>query len=339
MPTNRLAVSALMIAASAWLGTAAQSKAEDFYQGKQITLAVGYAPGGSYDLYARLLARHMGRHIPGNPNVIVVNVPGAATLNSLHYLDVDAPKDGTVIDSFDWAQIGNARLTPDKVQVDFRKYNWIGSMVRDLAICYVWHTVDAKTIDDLRQHSQIHMGSASIATSADIEQKIFKNVFKLDIVPITGYGGSSEERLAIERGELDGDCGSWTSLPADWISDNKIKPLLKFGEMTAPDMPPNVPLADDIAPSTRDHAIIRMLTAGGALGKPFVANRSVPPDRVAILRAAFDATLKDPMFLADAEKQRLLISPTSGDEAMKIVDEIYAAPADIVAAARTTLGE
>jgi tripartite-type tricarboxylate transporter receptor subunit TctC len=310
--------------------------AQDFYRGKSLSLLVGFSAGGGYDLNARLLARHIGRHIPGNPAAVVVNMPGAGTLTLLQSLDLTAPKDGTIIGTFDFAQIANSRMAPDKVKVDFRKFAWIGSMAEDIGVCFVWHGVGVATIDALKRHGQVHMGSTNPGGTADVEQRIFKNIFKIDIHPVTGYAGSAEERLAIERGELDGGCGTWSSQPPDWVATGKIVPLIRLGAASA-DLPATVPDALAIAPSERDRAIIRLLIEGGELGKPFVASLAVPADRLRILRDAFAATMADPDFIADAGKGRLPIAPRTADESRRIVDEIYAAPDDIVTAAKRVL--
>jgi tripartite-type tricarboxylate transporter receptor subunit TctC len=338
MKTTQI-VSTLMMVAGLCCGTPLQTHAEDFYKGQKITIYVGYSAGGGYDAYARLLARHIGRHIPGNPSMIVVNMPGAGSVTALQYLDVNAPKDGTAIDTFDYAQIGNSRLTPDKIKIDFRKFSWIGSIAQDLGVCYVWHTVDAKTIADLKRHGRVHMGATNVGTAAEIQQRIFKTIFKIDLKSVSGYAGSAEEKLAIERGELDGGCGSWSSVPADWISGSKIYPLLRLNPATAPDLPANVPYAGDIAPNARDHEIIRLLTSSSDLGKPYVASAAVPAERAKILRDGFAAAVADPQFLAEAATQRLPVSAKTADDALKIVGEIYSMPDDIVAEAKEIVGQ
>jgi tripartite-type tricarboxylate transporter receptor subunit TctC len=315
-------------------GQASAAPAQNFYAGKTLRILVGYAPGGGYDAYARVLARHLGRHIPGNPAVVVVNMPGAGSLIALRYLDTTAPKDGTVVTAFDFTQIANSRLTPDLVNVDFRKFNWIGSMAEDLAVCYVWHTVGANTLAELKTRGPIHVGRTTRGSSADIEQKIMREIFKVDLRYVAGYAGSSESMLAVERGELDGGCLSWASLPETWIMRNQIRPVLRMSNDVAPDLPATVPNAIDIAPSPRDVELIRFLTAGGEIGKPLVASLAVPAERVQILRSAFAATMKDPQLLADAQRLRLPVASKSSEEALAVVNAIYAAPADIVESAR-----
>jgi len=330
-PTLALAVAAL--------ATMAPAAAQDFYKGKTVTVVVGFTPGGGFDLNARLLARHMGRHIAGNPDVIVQNMPGAATLKSVLYLDTTAPRDGTVITTFNFGQIGDSRMMPEKVKVDFRKFGWIGSISQDLTICYTWHALGIKTLAELQRHGTVHMGLTGVGTSSDINQKILKEIFKVQVAQVAGYPGSAEERIAIERRELDGDCGAWSSIPQEWVEGAKINPILRSAALESPDLPPNVPYGADIAPSAREADIIRFLTASGQLGRPFLASSLVPAERIALLRAAFDETVKDPEFIADAAKIRMPVTPKSGREALRTVEDIYATPDDIVQAARKIAGE
>jgi tripartite-type tricarboxylate transporter receptor subunit TctC len=318
---------------------AAPARAEDFYRGKTLTLVVGYSAGGGYDINARLMARHLGAHIPGTPTVVVVNMPGAGSLRALEHLDKHAPKDGTVIALFDYTQITNSLLTPDKVPIDFRKFKWIGSVAQDLAVCYVWHTVNAKTVDDMRKLPEINMGRTNVGTSSDTQQKVLRKLFKVNVHSVAGYAGSAEGFIAVERGELEGGCMTWASLPAAWITDHKITPIMRITSATAPDLPSSVPSAFDLLAADRDRKILRVLSAAGEVGKPLVAQISVPDDRVEILRTAFAAMVKDPAFLADAEKARQVVSPTLGAAAVKILDEIYSSPEDIIGAARAVAND
>jgi tripartite-type tricarboxylate transporter receptor subunit TctC len=325
--------------ATAALTAVAHAQTQDFYRAKTLTILVGYSPGGGYDAYARLLSRHIGQHISGTSNVIVQYMPGAATLTSVLYLDSTAPKDGTVIDIFDFGEIGESRMGVTPVKIDFRKFNWIGSITQDVTACYTWHTLGIKTIADVKTHGTLHFGVTALGASNDVNQKILKNIFGLDIQQVAGYPGSAEERLAIEHGELDGDCGTWSSAPADWIANKEIVPFYRSASIVPPDMSPDVPYAVDIAPTPRDAQIIRLLVGSSVVGRPFIAPLSVPADHMKILRDAFDATMKDPAFLADAAKQGLPISPKNAAEALSAVEAIYATPDDIVDAARKIVGQ
>ena len=313
---------------------ATHAHAEDFYRGRTLSVIVGYAAGGGYDVNARLLSRHLGKHLPGQPSVVVVNMPGAGSLKMLEYINQTAPKDGTAIGLFDFTQITNSLLTPDMVKVDFRRFNWIGSLAQDLAVCYVSNRTGAKTLADVRKLASLPMGRTNPGSSSDIQQKIFRKMFDVHVQSVAGYAGSSEAMLALERGELDGGCLTWSSLPANWISDRKITPILKMSSATAPDLPADVPNAETLLQSEKDRQVLSVLTEASKLGKPFIASLRVPDARIAELRQAFDETLKDPDFLADAEKLRQPVSAVEGPAAQAILDRLYATSPDAIESAR-----
>ena len=219
---------------------------EPFYAGKTVTLVVGYSAGGGYDIYARMLARHYGRHIPGNPNVIVQNMPGAASMTSVRYLDATAPKDGTVITTFDPGLITQV-LTADKPVVNFANFQWIGTLLRDIRICYAWAATGIKTFGDMMKRKEFLIGTTAKGSNAYVNGAILRNVFKAPVRQIAGYPGSNEQRLALERGELEGNCGSWTAMPQEWLVNKKINALLRFSATRPADMPPDVPYVLDLA--------------------------------------------------------------------------------------------
>jgi tripartite-type tricarboxylate transporter receptor subunit TctC len=309
---------------------------ESFYSGKTVTLVVGYSAGGGYDIYARMLARHYGRHIPGHPNVIVQNMPGAASMTSVRYLDATAPKDGTVITTFDPGLITQV-LTSDKPVVNFANFQWIGTLLRDIRICYAWSATGIKTFGDMMKRKEFLIGTTAKGSNAYVNGAILRNVFKAPIRQIAGYPGSNEQRLALERGELEGNCGSWTAIPQEWLASHKINALLRFSVTRPADMSPDVPYVLDLAQTAEQKAVIDILNSPGELGRPFIVARQVPADRVAILRAALQATLKDEAFLADAKKQNLLLDPVTGEEAEKVTAQIYAAPPALIRKARDVL--
>jgi tripartite-type tricarboxylate transporter receptor subunit TctC len=311
-----------------------QAAAEDFYAGKTLTILVGFSAGGGFDTNARALARHIGRHIPGAPNVVVVNMPGAASVTSILYLDNKAPEDGTFIDTFNFGLLSASLLRPNLATLDLRKYAWIGSISEDLTVCYVRANLGPKTIAELKSYGPAHFGIDGIGTSEDINERILRSVVGLDIRQVGGYAGTAEVRLAIERGELDGDCGAWSSLPEDWIKQKKITPISRSGMALPEDLTPDVPYIADRAPDDRARQIINLLVSGGQLGRPFIASAAVPPERLKILRDAFDATMKDPEFRADLDRLRLPLSPKTADEALKTVGAIYTSPPDIIEAAK-----
>jgi tripartite-type tricarboxylate transporter receptor subunit TctC len=331
---------ALAILVAAAMASAAAARAEDFYAGKTLTIVVGFSPGGGFDLNARMLARHIGKHIPGNPDVVVVNQPGAASSLAVLRLDTTAPKDGTVVNDFNFGLIGDSLLQPDKTRIDFRNYAWIGSISEDLTVCYLWRAIGPNSIAAMKAWSPgFHFGTTGFGTSDDLNTKILKNIFGVKIQQVGGYPGSAELRLAIERGELDGDCGAWASLPEEWIKAGKISPVSRSGRSQPPDMPADVPVTEDIAPDAHARQIIHLLLADGRLGRPFIASKVVPADRVNILRAAFDATMKDPAFLEEAKKADLEVRPATGDEIGALVTELYDAPPEALKLARDAIKE
>lgn len=326
----RVVVGMLCAALAAAVLMPSPASADDFYKGKTVTITVGFTPGGGFDANARLLARFLGNHIPGNPTVIVVNTPGAASAMSVERLDVNEATDGTFIDAFNFGLLGDSLLRPDVTKIDFRKYSWIGSISEDVTTCYVWRDDAPKTIEALKTGKHYIFGDAGQGASEDINTKILIRIFHANITEATGYPGSAEVRLALERGEVDGDCGTFSSIPADWIKSPKFHPLMRSAESVPDGMSPDVPYILDIAPDARSREVIGFLIADGAVGRPYIVSHAVPADRVAILRAAFAATVKDPAFIAAAKTQNLPVSPRTGEQAEKIVAQLYATPPDII---------
>ncbi|HKT17590.1 MAG TPA: hypothetical protein VJR47_06080 [Stellaceae bacterium] len=335
----RLGLTIAFVVLAAALGLAAPASAEDFYAGKTVTIMVGFPPGGGFDANARLLARYIGRHIPGTPSVIVVNAPGAGSLTSVWRLDVNLPTDGTVIDTFNFGLINDALLRPDQTKIDFRDYAWIGSISEDLSTCYLWREDGPKTIAQMKLAGHYLFGGAGTGTSDDINTKILQRVFGVDLTEIKGYSGSAAIRLAIERGEINGDCGTWSSIPEDWTKSPKLHPLLRTRASVPDGMSPDVPYVVDIAPDQETRKTIRFLLADGELGRPFIASHAVPADRVRILRDAFAAAVKDPGFIAEARALRLPVSPKTGAEAEGIIKSLYATPTSIIDTARKIVAE
>ena len=324
---------AIVVSAAVVSPVRAQSSAE-FYKGKTVNIVVGFTTGGGFDANARLLSRHIGKYIPGNPNVIVQNMPGAASLTSVRYLDATAPKDGTVIGTYNFGLIGNSKMDPDRIPVDFRKFNWIGSISVDLSACFVWRTIPGKTIEEIKKHGQLNFGLTEPGTSNDVNARIVKNIFGVNLKQIAGYPGSAEQKLAIERGELDGGCGNWSSMPPDWIAEKKFTAFIKSSDITPSDMDPGVPWGAAIAPTPRARELIKFILGAGEVGRPYMMSLAVPADRVNVIRDAFDKSVKDTAFVADADKLRLPVSPKNSDQALKVVEDLYAAPDDLVAEAK-----
>jgi len=331
-------LAAVLICLAATAPATAQDPA-GFYKGKTVRLVVGFSPGGGYDVYARALARFYGRHIPGHPNVIVQNMPGAASLKSVQYLSAGAPNDGTTITTFNPGLITQSLTAPEKIGVKFLDYAWVGNVSEDFRVCYTWNGTGIRSWRDFMAKEKVTFGNTGVGTSAYIDNRILSHLFGAKLHTVQGYPGSADKRLAIERRELDGDCGSWTSVPEEWLRDHKITPLIRFSKHRLPDMPERMPYAADLLSDEKKKQTFALLTAGALIGRPYIAPREIPADRLAALRAAFDATTRDPEFLAEAAKQRLAITPLTGAEVENAIKQLYQTPPDVVAAAKDISGD
>jgi tripartite-type tricarboxylate transporter receptor subunit TctC len=334
MGTNVSALVAL-VAIVAAIPAGAQSP-RGFYEGKTINIVVGFSPGGGYDRYARLLARHLGKYVPGQPSVVVQNMPGAGSLVAVRHLDTTAPTDGTVMVAFNPGLIMESLTEPEKTKLKFSDLAWIGSISRDLRVCYAWHATGLKTWDDLVKGDEFIIGGTGPGSSSYNNSATLKNVMGLNIKRVLGYPGSAEQRLAIERGELEGDCGSWSSIPPDWRASKKVNPFVKFSRGKAPDMP-EIPYIGDLTKTPEQKEVIEFLTTVSEFGTPYVMSKQVPADRLEVLRKAFDETMKDPEFLADAQKSQLPVDPISAGEAAEMIQAIYKSPPDLIEKAKEAL--
>jgi hypothetical protein len=315
------------------------AQAQNLIEFKTVNIVVGSSAGGGYDTYARVLARHITRHIPGQPNVIVQNMSGASSLKAVKYLDTGPPTDGSVITAFNPGLLNESLLSADKLRFKFTEVAFVGSITRDLRACYAWGATGIKTFDDLKKAKQFNMGAPAPGTSSYINEAILKNMFGIAVRQVTGYAGSAQQRMAIERGELDGDCGAWSSVTPDWVANDKVNPLITFTPLPIPKVKSGVPFAGDLAPNQEARDVLNVLMAADALGRPFVVSKQVPADRLAVLRAAFDATMKDAQFLAETAKLDLPVEgPIMGPEAEQIVASIYAAPPSVIARAQAIAG-
>jgi tripartite-type tricarboxylate transporter receptor subunit TctC len=311
----------------AFASLAQAQSVEEFYRNKTITIQVGFTAGGGYDLYARVLGRHMGRHIPGNPQIVVQNMPGAGSLKATQYVYSVAPKDGTVLASVSRGMATEPLLNDAKF--DATKLTWIGTVTSETSICATWHTSQVKTWDDMFKR-EFTLGGSAVGADPDTFALILRNVFGAKVKLVTGYPGGNEINLAMERGEVDGRCGwSWSSLKSQkqWLP--QVNPLIQFALEKNADIP-QVPFALERAANDEQRQVLRLLVAGQYLGRPFFSTPEVPADRKQALRAAFDATMKDTEFLAEAKKLDLEISPASGPAIDAFLAGLYATPKDVV---------
>jgi tripartite-type tricarboxylate transporter receptor subunit TctC len=305
----------------------AQSPAE-FYKGRNVDLYIGYSVGGGYDLYARMLARHMSKHIPGNPTVVPKNMEGAGSLRLANWLYNIGPKDGTVFGIIGRGTGFDTLLGNAKAQFDATKFTWIGSANNEVSICVAWHTSGITKFEDMLTKPLI-VGGTSASADTDQFPRITNGVLGTKMRVITGYPGGNEVGLAMERGEVQGRCGwSWSSVKSthkQWLEQNKFNILVQLALTKHPDLP-NIPLIIDLAKNDEQRQILRLIFARQVMGRPFVAPPNVPRDRAQALRNAFMATMSDKDFLAETEKAQMEINPVPGDQIEALVKEIYATP-------------
>lgn len=319
-----LAAGAAMVAGTILMPAKASADAvADFYKGKTITFFIGYSPGGGYDTYARTVARHMGKHIPGNPNIVAKNMAGAGGRIAAAYLYNVAPKDGTALCTSDQSLALSQALGEKGIKFDTTKFNYIGNPNAGNNVVTTWHTSGVKTIEDARNKA-IVLGATGNNTSAHyplVMNALLGTKFRV----ITGYRGGSRINLAMEKGEVDGrgsnNWVSWKATRPQWLKEKKINIIAQVGLKREPDLP-DVPLLTDLAKNEEDRKVLKVLSAPVAIGRPIFTTPGVPKERIDALRAAFDKTMKDPAFLADAKKINLEINPVSGADMQSIVDGI-----------------
>jgi len=316
----------------------AQGPAE-FYRGKNVEIYIGYSVGGGYDLYARMLARHIGKHIPGNPTVVAKNMEGAASLRLANWLARAAAKDGTVFGTIGRGTAFDPLLGQKGAQFTGTDFNWIGSANDEVSICVAWGTSNVSRFEDLLT-KELTIGGTGASDDTVQFAKVLNNVLGTRLKIVTGYPGGNDITLAMERREVDGRCGwSWTSVKANhptWVAEKKIHVLVQLALGKHPDLP-NVPLITDLATTAEQAQVLKLIFARQVMGRPFLAPPDVPKDRVAALRQAFMDTMNDKDFRADADRTRLEITPVPGEALQALVQELYRTPAAVAHKAAAAL--
>ena len=333
-----LAVSALALLALPAACPSVAQDAKSFYAGKTLKIIVGLPPGGGADAYARLVQRHLGRHVPGAPAIVTQNMPGAGSLRSVMSLNT-SPDDGTVLAHFSSALLTEAITTPDRVRLDFRSYAWIGNVSEDVRVCYVRSATGVRTWQDMLARKEVIFGATAAGNAGNVDTAMLRNLFGVKVKQVQGYAGSADKRLAVERGEIDGDCGGWTSVPDDWLRERKISVVIRLSPTLVAGMDRSVPWGGDLVKDASERRIYDFLVAPERLGRLFMVSGKAPADRVAALRTAFDAMVADREFLADADRAKLLVTPMTGAEVTGHVAELYTTPAPLVARAKAITGE
>ena len=311
----------------------------DFYRGKQIQLMVFTGAGATYDAYTRLLARHMGRHIPGNPNIVVQNLVGAGGLKLVDFLNRIAPRDGLTFGMISRGNAFDPMLGKKEIEFDPLKLTWIGSMNREVAVALSWHTSPVKTFADLQKTELLVPGTGAGADS-EIIPRAYNQLAGTKFKIISGYRDTADATIQVEAGELQGIAyWSWSamsSLRPDWIKDRKVNLLFHTGSREW-NAAPNVPRILDLVKNEDDRKALEFLLAREIIGRPVVAPPGLPPERTAILRKAFEDTLKDPEFLADAARGNFEINLVKADEVERLLKDSAALPASVIERASKAL--
>jgi tripartite-type tricarboxylate transporter receptor subunit TctC len=335
--TSCVVFAAALLAVAGLMAPDAQADAvSDFYRGKTINVLIGVGAGGEYDLQARLVAKHIGRHIPGNPSVVPQNMTGASGLKMQNYLYIQAPRDGTYIgmsqNAFPAAQAAGL----PGIQFDAAKFAWLGAIAPVVETMTVWHASGVASIDDARKRETI-AGATSKGAITYIYAAMMNEFFGTKFKIVTGYNGGNEINLAMERGEVDARNNTWSSWKTTkpmWLEEKKINIIAQAGPR-APDL--DAPSVEQLAKTAEDRRVIELVVSGTQLGRPLFITPGVPEERVKALRAAFDATMKDPEFLAEAASLNYEVAPVGGETLQKIVEKVLATPKDLAARARHLL--
>ena len=339
--------SARLVAIVIVLLTPCLARAEDagaFFRGKTITLDIGYEAGGAYDLYARMIARHLGKHVPGAPNVVPANMPGASSMALGNHLARLAPRDGTVIGAVNSALVFDPLFSGDRSKARFTGPDLtpIGNALSAAAVLFSWKTTGVKTIEDLREKGLL-IGAMTRTGDTYVLPSALKKLIGLDKLRIvTGYAGTREAVIALERGEIAGrvwDVEGLRSTRPQWLENGDVNLIVAIAPRRTPDLPADLPLARDLLANDDDRLVLDTISLTTLMARPFFAPPDVPADRVAILRRAFMDTMADPDYLADMRTARASVTPMSGEEMETFIRAAYALPAPLVKRVRDLLNE
>ena len=319
--------------------TAAADPVADFYRGKSISMIIATAPGGDYDLRARLVARHMGRHIPGNPAIVPRNMPGGVGIQAMNFMANVAPKDGMAIHAIMQNMSTHQALGGAGVEFDTRKFFWLGNTTDTPNVINSWHTTGIKTIQDVMTQELV-VGAPGQATNSVYYPKALNELAGTKFKIVSGYPGGNDVNLAMERGEVGGrgsnSWASWKATKPDWLRDKKIFILVQFALKRDPELA-DIPTAIELTKREADKAVMTFLSADIPISRAYVTTPGVPAERVTALRRAFDATMKDPEFVAEAKKLNMDMSPSTGEEAQRFSDQIANTPAPVLARAKAII--
>lgn len=340
---TQFGIGGLAIFALAAFAVPAPARAADFYEGKTISIFVGSSAGGGYDTYARFFARSWGKFIPGHPNIVVENMPGAGSLKATNYIYNVAPKDGTAVGAVQqgilfeplFKTMGNGQ----QAKFDALKLGWVGAATHDTAVMVAWHTTPFKTIDDIRK-TEVLTGSAGATTNYAVYARLMNATMGTKLKIVEGYQGTSGITHALEQGEIQAmtgwDYSSLIGTKADWVKNHEVRILVQFGARKIPELP-DVLLARDQTTTDVNRKVLDLITQRQQIGRPYIAPPGLPAARLKTLQTSFQKMMKDPAFLADAAKHRIEIGPSTPEECIAVIKEGYAAAPDIVARTRAIL--
>lgn len=307
----------------------------EFFEGKTLTLYVGTTAGGTYDLYGRLVARHISGHIPGQPSIVVQNMPGAASLRLANFLFNNAPRDGTAIGVINQAMPIEQFMQPDGIRYKAQEFTWIGRATSAVETLLVWHTVPITSIYDTLTRETV-MGGSGPTSSTVFIPKLLNNLAGTKFKVVPGYSGMPEAGLAMERGEVEGmgvPLQSLKSNRADWVSQSKIKIIIQLTPKRHPELK-DVPTMVELGTTEEGRKILNLHASASEIGRAIMAPPGIPRDRATALRRAFDSSMTDKALLADAAKQNMDLDPMNGEDLQSLVSELAAFPESLIPAAR-----
>jgi tripartite-type tricarboxylate transporter receptor subunit TctC len=328
----------LLVAVAALLTTPGNAQSPDALKGKTVTIYVGYGSGGGYDMYARVMARYIGRYLPGNPTVVVSNMPGAESLIAANYIYDVAPKDGTAVGIVAQEVAEEQALGTAGVRYDVTKFNWIGRIASNVEITYVWHTVPVKTIEDVKYHETILAGTGP---TSEIYPRLLNEIAGTKFKVILGYNTTADGHLAMQRGEVEGATSSYNTLRTaypEWLDKKLVNILVQFALQRSPNMP-DVPAVVELGKTEQDKQLLTFYANSDVVGRSVMAPSGMPDDRVQMLRSAFDSTMKDPDFIADIQSSKMEYDPMPGAPLQKLFERAVDVSPAVLERARAAQGQ
>jgi tripartite-type tricarboxylate transporter receptor subunit TctC len=321
-------------------GVAAADDVAAFYSGKSIELIIGYPPAGSNDIYGRIVAQHLVKYIPGTPRIIVRNMPGAGSLVAANHIYNRAPRDGSILGVVSAGIPLQAKLGQPQARFEPGKFPWIGRIQSSSSVTMVWHTSKIKSLEDVKA-TEVVLGATGAGSTGSLYPNVMNEVLKTKFKLVQGYKGTHEAMLAMERGEVEGHSTTWEAVKSvnmRWVNEGQVRILVQHGLSRNPDMP-NIPTSVELTTNPDDRSVMRAIMGAAEVGKAYFTAPETPADRVAALRRAFDAMMKDPKFIEDVEKVHGEIAPMTGEQMQELIGELDTFPQSVIDRVRVLHGE